>query len=137
MLTDMSCDNLAMLGAGVGEDVLNQIIAILVAGNINQRDSRSVHATLADAIEIASKKLGAANLQTLLDYLGCILVHAVLGCKTNDMVDSAAAVGRCTMLANMLNTPVAELPMSNDVDVLENLFNARSLSAYLATIPTR
>jgi len=127
MLTNMGSNDLTMLGAGVCEDVLDQIIAILVAGNIDQRDSRSVDATLADAVEIASKKLRATDLQTLLDYLGCILVHAVLGCKTDNMINSAAAVGRGTMLANVLNAPVSELAMGNDVNVLEYLFDTRSL----------
>lgn len=128
MLTYMGSNDLAMLGAGIRENVLNQIIAILVAGNVDQWDSRSVDTTLADAVEIASKKLGTTNLQALLDYLGCVLVHTVLGCKTDDMVNSAAAVSRSTMLANVLNAPVSELAMGNDVNVLEHFFNARALS---------
>lgn len=43
------------------------------------------------------------------------------------MVDGTAAVGRRAMLADMLDAPVAELAMGDNVDVGKDLFNARTL----------
>jgi hypothetical protein len=43
------------------------------------------------------------------------------------MVDSATAVSRSAMLADVLDAPVSELAMSNDVDTSKDFFNARAL----------
>jgi hypothetical protein len=43
------------------------------------------------------------------------------------MVNGTAAIGRGTMLADVLNAPVAELAMSNDIDTSENFVDARTL----------
>lgn len=128
----------------MSEDVLDQVVAILIAGNcndaldhgileertrltINQRDTRAVWTSFADPLEIAFKELGAANLQALLDDLGGELVHAVLGSVAEHMIDSAAAILRGAMLANMLDAPVAELAMSYDVDVGQYFVDAGTL----------
>jgi hypothetical protein len=47
------------------------------------------------------------------------------------MVNGTATVRRSTVLADVLDTPVAELTMCNDVDVLQNLFNASTLGEQL------
>lgn len=43
------------------------------------------------------------------------------------MVDGAAAVSRGAMLADVLNAPVAELAMGDNVNVGEDLLNAGAL----------
>jgi hypothetical protein len=50
MLADVASDDLSMLRVGVSQNVLNEIVAILVAGNINEWNSRTIKATFADAI---------------------------------------------------------------------------------------
>jgi hypothetical protein len=44
------------------------------------------------------------------------------------MVDSATTVGRSAVLADMLDAPVAELPVGDDVDAIKDLGDARTLS---------
>lgn len=45
------------------------------------------------------------------------------------MVDSAATVGRSTVLANMLNAPIAKLTVGDNIDAIEDLGDARTLSS--------
>jgi len=44
------------------------------------------------------------------------------------MVDSATTVSWSAMLADMLNAPIAELTVSDNVDAIEDLGNARTLN---------
>jgi len=44
------------------------------------------------------------------------------------MINSAATISWGTMLADVLNAPIAELTMSNNVDTGKDLLNARALS---------
>jgi len=127
VLADMGSNDLAVLGSGVGQDVLDEVVAVLIAGNVDQRDPGTVHAALADAVQVAAEELGTTDFQALLDDFGSKLVHAVFGSIANDMVDSPAAIRRSTVFADMLDTPVAELTMGNNVDVCQNFFNARAL----------
>lgn len=62
VLSNMSSDHVAVLRASVGQDILDQVIAILITGNVNERDARPVRAALADSIEVLSEKLRPANL---------------------------------------------------------------------------
>lgn len=134
MLPDVSSDHISVLGIGMGQDVLNEVIAILVAGNVDQRNAWTVETTLADSVKVTAKKLGTSDLEALLDHLGSELIHGVLCSVTNDMVDGTAAVGRGTVFADMLDAPVAKLAVSHDVDVGKDFFNAWALqhrSAYI------
>ena len=63
---NMRGHNLSVLGVGMGEDVLNQVVAILVTGNltriskepysgkekrtVNQRNARTIRTAFADAL---------------------------------------------------------------------------------------
>lgn len=127
VLADMGGDNLAVLGSRMGQDVLNEVVAVLVAGNVDQRDPGTVDAAFADAVQVAGKEIGAANLQTLLNNLGGKLVHAVLGSITDHMVDRPAAVCRGTVFANVLNAPVAKLSVGHNINVGQDLLNAGTL----------
>lgn len=116
-----------MLGIRVGQDVLNEIIAILVAGNVNQWNTRTVKTALADPVKVAAKKLGASDLEAFLNNLGRELIHGILRSVPNDMINGTAAVRRGTMLANVLDAPVAKLTVRHDVDVGKDFLDARAL----------
>jgi hypothetical protein len=83
---------------------------------VNQRHARSVRTSLTDTIKVAVQKFVTANLEALLDNFGSILVHAVFGTETKNVVDGAAAIRGGAVFANVLNAPVAELTVSNNVD---------------------
>lgn len=127
MLADMACNQLTVLRVGVSQDVLNEVVAVLVAGDVDQWDARTIETTFTDTIKIAAEEIGTANLETFLDDLGSKLVHAVLRCIADDMVNGSAAIGWGTMLADVLDAPVAELAMGDDVDASKDLFDARAL----------
>jgi hypothetical protein len=123
----MSGDNLTMLSGCVGENVLNKVVTILIAGNVDERDARTINTALADTIKISAQELWPSYLQTLLHDFGGKLIGAVLCGVANDMVNGAASISRGPMFADVLDAPVAKLPMSHDVNVGENLLNARAL----------
>lgn len=113
-----------MLRCCVVEDPLNQVVAILIAGDINQWDPSPITTAFTNSVKVASKKLSTSNLQAFLDNLGGKLVCTVLGSIPNDVVNGTASIRWSSMLANMLNAPIAELPMRNNIDVREDLFDA-------------
>jgi hypothetical protein len=119
--------NLTMLRVGVSEDILDQVITVLIACNINQRNAWTVETTFADTIKISAKEIDATNLKALLNNLGGKLVHAVLRGIADDVVNGTAAVSWCTMLADMLDAPVTELAMSDNVNACKNLLDAGAL----------
>ena len=127
VLPDMGSHDLAVLRSGVGQDPLDEVVAVLVAGNVDERNTRAVVTTLADAVEVALEELRTTNLQTLLNDLRGKLVHAVLGRIADDMVDGTAAILRSTMLADVLDAPVAKLAMGDNVNVGKDLLNAGAL----------
>lgn len=57
MLADMCCNDFPVLWIGMGEDVLNQIISILVACNVDQWNPRTVKASFTDSIEITTEEI--------------------------------------------------------------------------------
>lgn len=116
-----------MLGIRVGQDVLDQVVAVLVAGDVDQRDARTVRTAFADAVQVAREELRSSDLEALLNDLGRELIHAVLGRVADDVVDGTAAIGGSAMLADVLDAPVAELTMGDDVDVCQDLLNAGTL----------
>lgn len=127
VLSNMSSHDVAMLRAGVGQDVLDQVVAVLITGNINEWNARSVGTAFADTIQVSTEKLGPANLQALLDNLGGELVRAVLGSVSDDVVDGTTPVCRGAVLANVLDAPVAKLPVGNNVNVGEYFLDTGSL----------
>jgi hypothetical protein len=78
MLSDVLGNNLTMLGIGVRENVLDQIVAILVTGDIDQWNARTVETTLTDTIKVATEEVDTTDLEALLNNLGSKLVHAIL-----------------------------------------------------------
>lgn len=130
MLANVGGDNLTVLQTRMSEDVLNEIIAVLVACNVDEGDARAINATLADPIKIAAEELSPSNLEALLDNLGGVLISAVFGSVTNDMVDSTASVRWSAMLTDVLNAPVSELSVSHDVNVGKDFLNAGTLQIH-------
>ena len=127
MLADVGSDNLATLGIGVGEDVLNEVVAKLVAGNVDKRHAWAIRTSFADDVKVAVEEFGAADLEALLDDLGSKLIHAVLCSVAQDVIDSTIAVRKGAVLTDVLDAPVAELPVSDDIDASKNLIDARTL----------
>ena len=127
MLANMGGDNLSMLRVGVGEDVLNEVVTILVTGDVDKWNTRAIKTALADTIEIAAKKVHAANLETLLNNLGGKLIHAVFRRVADDMVNCSATISWSAMLTDVLNAPITELTMGDDVNTCKYFLNARAL----------
>lgn len=127
VLADVSSHDLPTLRVGVGEDVLNEVIAELISSNIDEWHARTIRTSLAYTVEVTVQELRAADLEALLNNLRGELVHAVLSGVAEDVVDGAAAVGNGTVLADVLNAPVAELTVSDDVDAGKDLGDARAL----------
>jgi hypothetical protein len=131
VLSDVLRNNLAMLRVGVRQDVLNEVVSILVAGYVDQWNTRSVKTTLTNTVKIAAKEVDTSNFETLLDNLGSELIHAILGSVTNDMINGSTTICRSSMFADMLDAPVTELSMSNNVSARKDLFNAWTLPRIL------
>ena len=127
MLSDMLCNNLAVLWIRMSEDVLNQIIAVLITRNVNQWNTWSIKAALADSVEVTAEKVDTTNLKAFLNDLGSELIHAIFRSIANDMINSSATVSWSAMLANMLNAPITKLAVSDDVNACEDLFDAWAL----------
>jgi hypothetical protein len=119
--------NFTVLWVGMSEDILDEIVAILIASNVYKRDARTVMTTLTDTIKVSSKEVGAPDFQTFLDNLGCELVHTIFRCISDDMIDRTTAVSRSTVFTDMLDAPVAELTVSDNINASEDLFNAWAL----------
>lgn len=87
-------------------------------------------AAFTDPVEVATQELNTTDLETFLDDLGGELIHAVLRGVTNDVVDCTTAVSWGTMFADVLNAPVAELTMSNNINAGKDFLNARALRCH-------
>ena len=127
MLTDVGGHNIALLRVGVGKDVLDQVVSVLVAGDVNQRDSGTIDPALAHAVEVPGQEIDATDLETLFHNLGGVLIHAVLGCESDDMINRTASVLWSTMFAYVLDAPVTKLAMGDDVDAGQYLFDTGPL----------
>lgn len=127
MLADVGSHDLAALTIRVGENVLDEVVAELVAGYVDERHTRTIRTSLAHTVEVAVEEVGATDLETLLHDLGGELIHAVLRGEAEDVVDGASAVRKRAVLADVLDAPVAELAVSDDVDARKDLSDARTL----------
>lgn len=94
---------------------------------IDQRHSWAILTTLADAFEITIEEFITTYLETLLNYLGSILVDAIVCRESQDVIDCAASIGWRTMLANVLDAPVSELAVRDDIDASQDFIDARTL----------
>jgi hypothetical protein len=134
VLADVGSHNLTVLGAGVSQNILNQVVSVLVTGNVNEGNAGSVGTALADAVQVASEEFGSSNLEALLDDLGRKLVGAVLRRIANNMINGPAAVGGGTVLADVLDAPIAKLAVGNNVNVGEDFLNAGTLAKFTTLV---
>lgn len=127
MLSNVLSNNLTVLRIGMSENILNEIVAVLVTRNVDQWDSRAVESALTDAIKIAAEEINTTNLEAFFDDLRSKLIHAVFGCIANDMINGTTAISWSSMLADVLDAPITELSMGNNINASEDFFNARTL----------
>ena len=127
VLADVRGDELATLGIGVGEDVLYKVVAKLVTGDVDKRHARAIRTSLTYDVEVAIEEVRTTDLEALFNDLGSKLIHAVLGGVAEDMVNGTIAVAKSAMLADVLDAPVAELTVSDNVNAGEDLVDARAL----------
>ena len=132
MLANVNSDLLPLVMMGVHQDPLNQIVAILIPRNVNERNTRTVRMCSGNNAKIALKELHTTNLQTLFDNFGGKLIDAVAVGIAQNVVNDSALVWRGAMLAKMLNAPVAELPVRNEINVGDDFLDGRALGRLLA-----
>jgi hypothetical protein len=125
----MSGNHLTMLRASIIQNPLHQVIPILVASNVDQRNPGSIATAFANSVKITAQEIGSANLETLLYNLGSELIHAIFGHITYHMIDGSAPIRWSAMLADMLNAPVPKLTVCHNVDVGKDFFYSRALKS--------
>jgi hypothetical protein len=81
VLSDVRRNDFTTLRISVGEDILHEVIAKLIASNVNERHARAVDAGFRDAIQVTIKEIDTSGSQTLFNHLGSVLVGAILASK--------------------------------------------------------
>ena len=134
MLSNVNGNLFSLLLVSIHENPLDEIVAILITSNVNERDAWSIWMGSGDDIEITIKKLNATNLEALLDDLGGILVDAVAISVDENVVNDPTLVGRSTVLAQVLDAPITELAMGNEINVRDDFFNSGTLLIFYAVL---
>ena len=127
VLANVLSNDLTVLRIGVRENVLNEIVAVLITRNVDQGNTRTIETTLADTLKIATEEVNATNLETFFDDLGRKLIHAVLRGISNDMINGTTTIGWSAMFADVLNAPIAELAVGDNINAGEDFLDARTL----------
>lgn len=133
VLADVSSHDLTVLRVGMSENVLDEVVSVLVTGDVDKRNPRSIETTFADSIQITPEELGTTDLQAFLNDLGSELIHRVLCGVSNDMIDGTATVGGGTVLADVLDTPITELTVGHNIDVSKDFLDAGALQLALVS----
>lgn len=134
MLADVDGDLFALLLMSIHQYPLNEVIAVLISSNVDEWNARTIRMSRSYDRQISVEKLNAPNLETFLDNLGGILVDAVAVGVDEDVIDDSSFVRRGTVLAKMLDAPIAELSMGNEIDVGDDLLNGWSLLIFDAVL---
>lgn len=134
MLANVNGDLLALVMMSIHQDPLNQIVAILIASNVDERNTRSIWTLSSDDSQVAIQELESTNLETLLDNLGSKLINAVVVGIGQDVIDDTTLVRGRAVLAQVLDTPVTELTMSDEIDVRDDFFDGRALLFFNAVL---
>jgi len=111
----------------MGKAVRKRSMTYLIPSNVDERHTRTVSTTLTDFFKVSIEELGARNFETLFDNLRGELVGTVLCCIAKDVFDSTGLVRTCTVLADMLDTPIAELAVRNNIDAAKDFVDAGTL----------
>ena len=77
VLADVNGDLLTLMVMGVHQDPLDEVVAILIASDVDEWDAWTIRASSGDDSKVPIQELKTTNLQTLLDDLGSELVDAV------------------------------------------------------------
>jgi hypothetical protein len=77
MLADVNGNLLSLMMVGVHQDPLDEVIAVLVASNVDEWDAWTIGMRSGDDSEITFQEFRSTDLQALLDHLGGELVNAV------------------------------------------------------------
>ncbi len=136
-------DLLTLVVVSVHEDPLDQVVAVLITGDyhalarssgylvdaltVDEGDARTLRMSSRHNTQVTVHELGTTDLEALLHNLGSKLVDAVAVSVGENVVDDTALVRRRTMFAQVLDTPVSELAMSNQIDACNDFFNGRAL----------
>ena len=80
-----------------------------------------------NTFKIAFQEVRTTDFEAFLDNFGGELIHAVLGGVAKHMIDGAATVLWSTVFADVLDAPIAKLPVGYNVDVVEDLIDAGTL----------
>ena len=127
MLADVDSNLLTLVSVGIHQDPLNEVVAILVSSNVDEGNARTIRTSSGDDAQIAVEELVTTNLEAFLDNLGSKLVDAVVVGVGENVINDTTLVWRRTMLAEVLDAPVAELTVGDEIDVGDDLFNSRTL----------
>ena len=134
MLADVNCNLLTLVRMSIHQDPLDEVVAVLVASDVDKRNSGTVCTSSGNDTEVAIQELVTADLETLLNNFGCELIDAVVVRVGQDVVDDTTLVGRRAVLAEVLDTPIAELTMSDEVDIVDHLLDSRALLLFNAVL---
>ena len=69
MLADVDGDLLSLLLMSVHQDPLDEVVAVLIASDVDERDSWSIWVRSGDDVEVTVKELNASDLETFLNDL--------------------------------------------------------------------
>ena len=127
MLADVAGNLLALVVMSVHEDPLDEIVAVLVASDVDERDAWTIWVGGTNDTKVAVKELNTANLEALLNDFGSELVDAVAVGVGEDVVDDATLVWRRAMLTQVLYAPITELAVSNEVNASDDFFDGGAL----------
>lgn len=116
----------------MGEDVLNEVVAVLITRNVDKGNTGTIHTPLADPIQVAAQELGPTDFQALFNDFGSELIHRVLRGVSNDMIDGTAPVSGSTVLTDVLDAPVSKLTVGHDVNVEQDFLDAGTLDLYVS-----
>ena len=92
MLADVNSNLLTLMMMRVHKDPLDEIVAVLVASNVDKWDAWAVWASGGDDSKIAIQKFKTTNLETLLNDLGGELIDAIAIRVGKDVVDDSSLV---------------------------------------------
>lgn len=95
---------------------------------VNERDTWTIWVSSGDDAKVPLEKFDTTDLEALLHNLGSKLVNAVAVRVHEDVVNDTTLVRRGTMLAEVLDAPIAELTMSDQIDVGNDFLDGRTLA---------
>jgi hypothetical protein len=106
---------------------LNEIIAVDVGTDVDQRDARTARFFFDDFGNVRLEDFWTATFECFFNDFGSELVGTVDGGVGEDDVESAKTIVWMAVFDDMLNDPVSPLTTCNGIYILQNLLNTRTL----------